>query len=64
MDGPRDYLTKWSKSEKKDRQISNDIAYMWNLKYDSNELIYETETDLQIQTSNLCLPKGIGDDEG
>ena len=46
MDGPRDYLTKWSKSEKKERQISNDIASMWNLKYNSNELIYETETDL------------------
>ena len=24
-----------------------DITYMWNLKYDTNELIYETETDSQ-----------------
>ena len=31
MDGPRDYHTKWSKSDK-ERQISYDIAYMWNLK--------------------------------
>ena len=31
MDGPRDYHTKWSKSER-ERQISYDIAYMWNLK--------------------------------
>ena len=31
MDGPKDYHTKWSKSEK-ERQISYDIAYMWNLK--------------------------------
>ena len=44
MDGPRDYQTKWSKSERQ-RQISYDIVYMLNLKYDTNELIYETETD-------------------
>ena len=30
MDGPRDYHTKWSKSER-ERQISYDITYMWNL---------------------------------
>ena len=27
-----------------ERQIPYDITYMWNLKYDTNELIYETET--------------------
>ena len=43
MDGPRDY-TKWSESER-ERQIAYDITYMWNLTYDTNELIYETETD-------------------
>ena len=47
MDGPKDYHTKWSKSER-ERQIPDDITYMWNLKYDTNELIYETETDSQI----------------
>ena len=26
--------------------MSYDITYMWNLKYDINELIYKTETDL------------------
>ena len=31
MDGPRDGHTKWSKSDR-ERQISYDIAYMWNLK--------------------------------
>ena len=46
MDGPRDYHTKWSKSEG-ERQIPYDITYMWNLKYDTNELTYETETDSQ-----------------
>ena len=29
-------------------QIPYDITYMWNLKCDTNELIYETETDSQI----------------
>ena len=46
MDGPRDYHTKRSKSER-ERQISYDITYMWTLKYDTNEHIYETETDSQ-----------------
>ena len=41
-DGPRDYHTKWSKSEKDKHHI---ISLMWNLKYDTNELIYKTETD-------------------
>ena len=31
MDGPRDYHTKWSKSDR-ERQISYDVVYMWNLK--------------------------------
>ena len=46
MDGPRDYHTKWSKSER-ERQIPYGITYMWNLKYDTNELTYEMETDSQ-----------------
>ena len=43
-DGPRSNHTKRSKSEK-ERQIPYDITYMWNLKYDTNEPIYKTETD-------------------
>ena len=31
MDEPRDYHTKWSKSDR-ERQIAFDITYMWNLK--------------------------------
>ena len=46
MDGPRDYHTKWSKSDR-ERQIPYDITYIWNLKYDTNERIYKTETDSQ-----------------
>ena len=47
MDGPRDYHTKWSKSDR-ERQISYDVTYMWNLKkIDTYELIYKTEIDSQ-----------------
>ena len=46
MNGPRDHHTKRSKSER-ERQIPYDITYMWNLKYGTNELIYETEADSQ-----------------
>ena len=46
MDATIDYHTKWSKSER-ERQIPYDITYMWNLKYDTNEPIYKTETDSQ-----------------
>ena len=59
MDGPREYHTKWSKQDrpreyhtkwsKQDRQskISYDIAYMWNQKKDTSELICITEIDPQ-----------------
>ena len=30
-------------SEVRERQISYDITYMWNLRYDTIEPIYETE---------------------
>ena len=46
LDGLKDYHTKWSKSER-ERQIPYDVTYIWNLKYDTNELTYETETDSQ-----------------
>ena len=36
------------------------ISHMWNLIYDTNELIYKTETDSQTQKTNLWLPKGKG----
>ena len=56
MDGPRDYHTKWSKSGR-ERQISYDITYLWNLKYDTNELIYKTETLTDIE-NKLMVTKG------
>ena len=33
---------------------------MWHLKYDTNELIYKTETDSQTQRIDLWLPTGRG----
>ena len=59
IDGTRDYHTKCSKLENH-RQIPYDITYMQNLKYDTSELIYETETDSQTQIMNLWLPRGWG----
>ena len=38
----------------------HDITYLWNLKNDTNELIYNMEIDSQTQTTNLRLPKGMG----
>ena len=40
--------------------MSYDITYMWNLKNNTNELIYKTEIDSQTQKTNLQLPKGKG----
>ena len=46
MNATRDYHTMWNKSEG-ERQKPYDITYMWNVKHDTNEPIYKTETDLQ-----------------
>ena len=44
--GPREYHTKCIKSDS-ERQMLYDITYMWNLKNNTNELIYKTERDTQ-----------------
>ena len=33
---------------------------MWNLKYNTNQHIYKTKTDSQIQRTDLWLPRGRG----
>ena len=53
-----DYHTKRSKSER-ERQTPNGITYKWNLRYDTNKLIYKTETHSQTQ-NRLWLPMGVG----
>ena len=42
-----------------------DKSFIWrNLKYDTNDLIYETETDSQTQIGDLWLPMGRGMEKG
>ena len=40
-----------------------DITYMWNLKYDTDESIYEAETQSQTERTDRWLPrrKGLGE---
>ena len=45
-------------SEGSQRQISYDITYMWNLKYDTNFFIYKTEIDSQTQKKIHIAIKG------
>ena len=58
MNGPRDYHTKGSKSEKNKYHMISLTCGIY--KDDTNELIYKTETDLQTLQTNLWLPKGKG----
>ena len=57
MDVPRDYHTKRRKSER-ERQIPYDVTYMWNLKDDTMEPIYETETESTDIENRLVVAKG------
>ena len=36
-----------SEGSQRERDILYNITYMWNLRYNTNELIYQTKTDLQ-----------------
>ena len=57
MDRPRDYHTKWSKSEEDKYHM---ILLLYTIfKNDTNELIYKIEKD-SIYKINLCLPGGKG----
>ena len=46
-------------SQKEKDKYYHDITYMWNLKYSTNQHIYETKTDAQIQRTDW-LPRGWG----
>ena len=49
IDGPRDYRAKQSINEsKRERQMQYDATYMWNLKHNTNQLIYKTKIDSQV----------------
>ena len=53
MDLPRDFLTK----SDRERQKMHYVVFMWNLKYDTNELIYKVETNSQMQ-KKFIISKG------
>ena len=44
----------------RERQISYDITYMWDLKYDTNELIYKTETDSRTESRHVVAKGEVG----
>ena len=70
MNGPRDYLTEWSKPDR-EGNISiwyhlcgiQKVDYTCIQKVDPSELMYKTEIDPQTQNANLWLPKGKGWDK-
>ena len=47
--------SKWIKSE---RPIPPDITYLWNLKHDTNELIYEMETESGTYRTDAVVAQG------
>ena len=47
MVGAGDYCTKQSESER-EWQVPYDITYVWKLKYDTIQYIYEMKTDSKI----------------
>ena len=55
MGGPRDYDTKWSKTEK---GKYHDITYIWNLNYDTNQTYLQNTNRLTDMKANLWSPKG------
>ena len=54
MDGPSDYHTRWSKSDKD----KYDITYMWNLECNTNELVYKKKNRLRGVEYKLMITKG------
>ena len=64
MDGPRDYHTKWNKPDR-ERQVSYDTTYMWNLKKIRYKRIYLQNRNRLTDTENkLMVTKGDSSGEG
>ena len=57
MHATRAYHTEWNKSERQS-QIPYDVTCMWNLKYDTNELIFEAEAESGTYRIDWWLPRG------
>ena len=47
-------------NEDRQKQMSYDIMYRWNLKYDTNELIYKNRNKLTGLEISLMITKGAG----
>ena len=62
MDVPREYHTKWKKPDR-ERQISYNITYMWNLKKMTQINLHQNRNRLT-DWENKCIPKGKGSGEG
>ena len=45
---------------RRERQIPHDFTYRWNLNYDTNEPIYETETDPETLDNRFMVAKREG----
>ena len=63
MDGPRVYHTKWSNTER-ERQIPYYITYMWNLKYDTNDLFTKQKQTHKHRKQTYGYQRGKGVGEG
>ena len=61
MDGPRNYHTKWSKSDR-ERQIL--WYHMWNLKNDTSELISKQKQTHRTLKQTYVYQRGQGGREG
>ena len=48
----------------RERQMLYDVIYIWNLKNNTDESVYKTETESQTQKTNSWLPKGRGREGG
>ena len=59
MDGPGDYHTKWSKSDR-ERQVTYDIAYMWNLKKLIQMNLLQNRNRLTDLENELMVTRGEG----
>ena len=57
MVGPRDYHIKWSKSDR-ERQISYNITYMWNLKKWHKWTYLQNRNRLTDTENKLMVTKG------
>ena len=44
-----------------EKKIPYDITYMWNLKYDTNELIHERGTDSVIESKFMVINEEMGE---